>query len=66
MIAASRTDCLLSMPADTPSQTFSDVAIEYERREETLWLDPFLLFNGELEWATPPDELDNDELDDRP
>src|SRR3954469_611241 len=64
LIAASRTDCLLSMSADTPVLVFSEIAVDFEREDDSLWLDPFLLLDGSLSWATASpldDEFEDDE-----
>jgi hypothetical protein len=55
LFAASRTDCLLSMALDTPGRVFADIAVDLEREEESLWLDPFVLEAGELSWGGEAD-----------
>jgi hypothetical protein len=49
-LAAPRTDCLLSMPIDTPAHAFAEIAVGLEDQWSSLWLDPFLLESGELLW----------------
>jgi hypothetical protein len=49
-LAAPRTDCLLSMPIDTPAHAFAEIAVGLEDQWNSLWLDPFLLESGELLW----------------
>jgi uncharacterized protein YtpQ (UPF0354 family) len=49
-LAAPRTDCLVSMPIDTPAHAFAEIAIGLEDQWNSLWLDPFLLESGELLW----------------
>jgi hypothetical protein len=49
-LAAPRTDCLLSMPTDTPTRAFAEIAVGLEDRWNSLWLDPFVLESGELLW----------------
>jgi hypothetical protein len=61
ILAAARTDCLLSMPLETPSRVFAEIAVDLEREDQSLWLDPFLLENGELVWeGSLDDDLDED------
>jgi hypothetical protein len=56
-LAAPRTDCLLSMPTDTPTRAFAEIAVGLEDRWNSLWLDPFVLESGELLWeGSLPDE----------
>jgi hypothetical protein len=60
-LAAPRTDCLLSMPADTPTRAFAEIAVGLEDQWSSLWLDPFLLESGELLWeGSLADEDDDD------
>jgi uncharacterized protein YtpQ (UPF0354 family) len=49
-LAAPRTDCLVSMPIDTPTRAFAEIAVGLEDKWNSLWLDPFLLESGELLW----------------
>jgi hypothetical protein len=49
-LAAPRTDCLISMPIDTPTRAFAEIAVGLEDRWNSLWLDPFLLESGQLLW----------------
>jgi hypothetical protein len=50
LLAAPRTDCLLSMPIDTPAPVFAGIAIDLEDQWRSLWLDPFILESGALLW----------------
>lgn len=62
ILAAPCTDCLLSLPVDTPSVVVADIVAGFEQASRRpLWLDPFVLTEGELLWAIPRDE---DELAD--
>jgi uncharacterized protein YtpQ (UPF0354 family) len=49
-LAAPRTDCLVSVPSDTPTRAFAEIAVGLEDQWSSLWLDPFLLESGELLW----------------
>jgi hypothetical protein len=49
-LAAPRTDCLVSVPTDTPTWAFAEIAVGLEDQWSSLWLDPFLLESGELLW----------------
>jgi hypothetical protein len=66
VFAAARADCPLSMPVDVPSRVFAEIAIELEREDQSLWLDPFLLEGGELVWegSLTDDDDEEDEEDD--
>jgi hypothetical protein len=62
ILAAPCTDCLLSLPIDTPPVVVADIVVDFERaHRRPLWLDPFVLFEGELLSAHHRDE---DELAD--
>ena len=60
VLAAARTDCLVSAPLDVPSRAFAEIVIDLEREEQSLWLDPFALEGGELTWGGTFDEDDDD------
>jgi len=64
LLAAPRTDCLLSMPPDTPSRAFAEIAVDLEREDQSLWLDPFTLVNGELIWGGDDDLETVDDMED--
>jgi hypothetical protein len=61
LLAACRTDCLLSMTTATPVSVFGEIAVDLEREEDSLWLDPFVLESGELRWVGS--RLDDDDED---
>lgn len=58
VLAAARTDCLVSFPIDIPGRIAAAVSVDLERSSvESLFLDPFALENGTLLWGgNEPDE----------
>ena len=60
VLAAARTDCLVSGPLDAPSRAFAEMVVDLEHEDQSLWLDPFLLEHGELSWGG----VFEDEIDD--
>jgi hypothetical protein len=52
LLAAARTDCLISFPVGIPEQIAAAIAVDLERSgEESLFLDPFVLEDGALLWG---------------
>lgn len=63
VLAAARTDCLVSFPIDIPGRIAAAIAVDLERSsEESLFLDPFVLQDGTLLWGgnTPDEDLDDE------
>jgi hypothetical protein len=60
-LAAPRTDCLVSMPIDTPARAFAEIAVDLEDRWNSLWLDPFVLESGQLMWEGSLADEDGDD-----
>ncbi|MEO5941754.1 MAG: hypothetical protein ABIZ72_11960 [Candidatus Limnocylindrales bacterium] len=62
LLAAARTNCLISFPADIPGRLAAAIAVDLERSsEESLFLDPFMLVDGDLLWDgnTRDEDLDD-------
>lgn len=61
-VAAPSADCLLSLPLDTPTATVADIVVDFEMHSQRpLFLDPFLIRDGELEWAEDVGDDDGQE-----
>jgi hypothetical protein len=59
IFAAPTAECLLSFPLDTPALTIADMVVDFERgSRRPLWLDPFVISDGELSWIQPVSEGD--------
>ncbi|MBA2382435.1 MAG: hypothetical protein H0V73_10035 [Chloroflexi bacterium] len=61
VLAAARTNCLVSVPVDIPERIAAAIAVDLEGSgEESLFLDPFVLESGTLSWGgnTPDADLD--------
>jgi hypothetical protein len=65
ILAAPTTTCLVSLPIDTPTRIVADIVVDFEGPLTSLFLDPFVLEDGELLWAGDEldDEADDDALD---
>jgi hypothetical protein len=62
LLAAARTNCLVSFPVDIPGRIAAAIAVDLEGSgEESLFLDPFVLEDGALLWGgnTPDEDLDD-------
>jgi hypothetical protein len=54
--------CLVSLPMDTPSYVVADILVDFERRTpRPLWLDPFIVANGQISWSDDGADGDDDE-----
>jgi hypothetical protein len=63
LLAAPTTDCLVSLPIDTPTRIAAEIVIDFEGPLTSLFLDPFVMEGGVLRWVG--DTLDDDPDDDR-
>ncbi len=62
ILAAARTDCLVSFPIEIPGRIAAAISVDLERSsEDSLFLDPFVLEGGALLWGglAPDDEEDD-------
>lgn len=61
IIGAPQQACLVSLPIDTPAPIAADIIIEFEQTaRRSLWLDPFVVLDGQLSWCGGADEDDGD------
>lgn len=62
LLAAARTNCLVSFPIGIPERIAAAIAVDLEGSgEESLFLDPFVLEDGALLWGgNAPDEDDHE------
>jgi hypothetical protein len=62
LLAAPTTDCVVSLPIDTPTRTAADIVIDFEGPLTSLFLDPFVMEDGTLLWGgdVSADDLDDD------
>jgi hypothetical protein len=62
ILAAPTTNCLVSLPIDTPTRTAADIVVSYEGPLTSLFLDPFVMEEGTLQWVggALAEELDGD------
>jgi hypothetical protein len=64
ILAAPTATCVVSLPIDTPPRIAADIVIDFEGPMTSLFLDPFVLEDGELIWeGSLIDDDDDDELD---
>ena len=62
VLAAPGRHTLLSFPASAPVHTTAEITVDIEQGElAPLFLDPFLLCDGELTWDVPTDEFDDED-----
>lgn len=58
VLAAPAADCLVSLPIDAPAITIADIVVDFEQASwRPLFLDPFLVVEGDLRW---PEIRDSD------
>ncbi len=61
IIGAPQMACLVSLPIDTPAAFAAEIILEFEQTaRRSLWLDPFLVRDGQLSWCGDTDEDDGD------
>jgi hypothetical protein len=62
VLAAPITNCLVSLPIDTPPRIAADIVVSFEGPLTSLFLDPFVLEDGCLIWeGSLPDDEDANE-----
>jgi hypothetical protein len=63
ILSAPTTGCLVSLPIDTPTRIAADIAIDFEGPLTSLFLDPFVMEGGLLQWSGDAlgDDLDDEE-----
>jgi hypothetical protein len=63
LLAAPTTDCLVSLPIDTPTRIAAGIVIDFEGPLTSLFLDPFVMEGGVLQWVgnAQGDDLDDDD-----
>jgi hypothetical protein len=63
LLAAPTTDCLVSLPIDTPTRIAAEIVIDFEGPLTSLFLDPFVMEDGLLRWVgdARADDLDDDD-----
>ena len=65
VLAAPAADCLVGFPIDAPPLTVADIVVDFEQASSRpLFLDPFLVVEGELRW--PEIGYSDDDVDDWP
>jgi hypothetical protein len=64
VLAAPTTNCLVSLPIDTPMPVAADIVVSFEGPLTSLFLDPFVMEDGILLWGgnAPDGGLDDDEV----
>ena len=61
LLAAPTTGCVVSLPIDVPPPIVADIVVGYEGPSTSLFLDPFVMQDGQILWgggALPDDEDD--------